>query len=110
MFKNFFKCKHPASMLRVERDHSTKKIDADFDEITYHLSCGLCYEKIDIKHAQMIGGVVAFLTRVPSGLVGSLTILFNDGSSMTYQTPEERDEALKKYPVQLVKKLRENHG
>jgi hypothetical protein len=49
----FFKCKHPAKYLSVQKNE-TKKLSDDgyFLEITYHLRC-ICGEKIDIKHSEL---------------------------------------------------------
>lgn len=58
-----FRCRHPAAALRVERDATTEPIDEEFTRITYHLICGNCGEKVEVKHAKLVGGVEGFLAR-----------------------------------------------
>lgn len=58
-----FKCQHPAKRLSVLKAQTVANIDADFDKVTYHLSCGACDEHIDVSYAAMIGGVEAFIAR-----------------------------------------------
>ncbi len=60
---NIFKCRHPANSLVVDKDATVKNIDEDFDEITYHLFCTDCNEKVEVGYAKMIGGVDAFIER-----------------------------------------------
>lgn len=50
----FFKCKHPANMLLVEKPLTFKKIDNDFNKITYHLRCMKCGDLIDISYIELI--------------------------------------------------------
>lgn len=59
----WFKCNHPAGALRVARPETVKRVDDDFNSVTYHLSCSRCGEHVDINYAQLIGGVEAFLAR-----------------------------------------------
>jgi hypothetical protein len=60
---NFFKCKHPADWLIVEKNQTVKPYDEDFEDVTIHLRCVKCSEKINISYAKMIGGVDAFIER-----------------------------------------------
>lgn len=66
---SLFKCKHPAHHLAVERKHTSKKVDADFLEVTYHLFCRSCGEKVTIVHAECIGGTKSFLSRKQAEVV-----------------------------------------
>lgn len=59
----FFKCKHPARWLGVQRDETRKRKDEDFDVVTYHLVCRRCGDTVELSYAKMIGGVDAFLKR-----------------------------------------------
>jgi len=58
-----FKCKHPAHKLVVLKDSTIKPKDDDFSIVTHHLYCQNCGKSVDIKYAQMIGGVKSFLDR-----------------------------------------------
>jgi hypothetical protein len=58
-----FRCQHPANRLSVRKAQTVANIDADFDRVTYHLSCGACGENIEVSYAAMIGGVGAFIAR-----------------------------------------------
>jgi hypothetical protein len=59
----FFKCKHPAARLVVERDSTVTQKDEDFNIIVHHLRCRECDEEVSITYAQLIGGVDAFMKR-----------------------------------------------
>lgn len=59
----FFKCKHPARWLGVQRDETREPIDADFERVVYHLCCRQCGEEVTLSYAKMIGGVDAFMAR-----------------------------------------------
>jgi len=59
----FFKCKHPAASLSVQRDETRNRVNADFEVVKYHLVCARCREQVDISYSRMIGGVDGFLSR-----------------------------------------------
>ena len=50
----FFKCKHPANRLHIQKDETRKRISNFFEEVTYHLYCTKCNEKIDIKYSKVL--------------------------------------------------------
>ena len=58
-----FRCKHPFHRLAVEKEHTVTPVDADFNDICYHLFCRACGQKLKLPHAEMIGGVKEFLKR-----------------------------------------------
>lgn len=47
----FFKCKHPAAYLAVQKNETVEKIDDDFKKVTYHLTCIKCREQVTINYA-----------------------------------------------------------
>ena len=59
----FFRCKHPFNRLDVRKGYTKENIDQDFDRIIMHFTCRACEKDLDIKYAEMIGGVKAFLAR-----------------------------------------------
>lgn len=63
----WFKCKHPADWLAVVKEHSTKTVDADFVQITYHLFCRKCNVDVNITHSKIRWGVDSFLSTTPGG-------------------------------------------
>lgn len=67
-----FLCNHPAKHLAVARDATVKDVDADFEEITYHLFCCRCGERIDIKYSNIKGDVRDFIKRGIKGEVSTL--------------------------------------
>ncbi len=60
---NFFKCKHPANYLVVEKDQTITPHDEDFDYVDYHFICMKCNKPVTIGYAKMVGGVEAFIER-----------------------------------------------
>jgi hypothetical protein len=51
----FFKCKHPAKWLYVEKDHTerdSRDYPGEFTQITYHLYCLKCGEKVNISYSK----------------------------------------------------------
>ena len=62
----FFKCKHPAEFLSVEKDSTKESDGVDFEYITHHLFCKKCKTKVDITYAKLIGGVSGYISRNPS--------------------------------------------
>ena len=69
----FFKCKHPADRLVVEKEQTIRPIvksvgfysdiDPDFEQVNYHLICRKCGQNVTISHAKTIHGVDAFLSK-----------------------------------------------
>ena len=59
----FFRCKHPASRLGVQKKETTTRLDDEFDVVTYHLVCRRCGETLELKYAKLIGGVESFLIK-----------------------------------------------
>ena len=59
----FRRCKHPAVFLHVDRHETTSRIDDYFIDVTYHLVCRSCGEKIKISYAKADGGVDASVER-----------------------------------------------
>ena len=59
----FWKCKHPAASLIVEKPQTTERKDADFEVVTYHLICNRCSAEVKVKHSRFVGGVLEFLKR-----------------------------------------------
>ena len=53
ILKAIFKCNHPAKFLYVEKEPTVKPVDEWFNHVTYHLFCGKCGEKVDIKYTQI---------------------------------------------------------
>lgn len=51
----FFKCKHPASSLFVEKDATVQDDPSSplYQHVTYHLFCLKCDEKVEIKFATL---------------------------------------------------------
>jgi hypothetical protein len=47
----------------LEKNQTVKPYDEDFEDVTIHLRCVKCSEKINISYAKMIGGVDAFIER-----------------------------------------------
>ena len=60
---SFFKCSHPASHLAVEKEHTVKSFNEDFEYVEYHFFCMKCDKPITIGYAKLIGGVDAFIER-----------------------------------------------
>jgi len=48
----FFRCRHPADLLIVEKEHTVEPLDADFDLIVYHCCCLGCGALVTIRHAK----------------------------------------------------------
>jgi len=67
-----FLCNHPAKHLAVARDATVKDVDADFEEITYHLFCRRCGTEVEIKHSNIKGTVGDFIKRGIEGEVSTL--------------------------------------
>ena len=59
----FFKCKHPASWLIINKPCTTEIIDKDFTQVTYHLLCRKCDKTVDIGCVELINGVDEFLSQ-----------------------------------------------
>lgn len=70
----FFKCKHPADKLVVDKEQtveSFKRIvangfyqtDEDFEKVTYNLFCLKCGEDVKITHAKTKYGIERFLKK-----------------------------------------------
>lgn len=50
----FFKCKHPANSLCVEKEATVSNTDDPlYQHVTYHLFCLKCDEKVEIKFARL---------------------------------------------------------
>lgn len=49
----FFKCKHPASGLCVNKDESRDCSVDGWEIVTYHLFCFACKEEVDVKYARI---------------------------------------------------------
>ena len=58
---SWFACKHPARSLFVDRDSSVMKRDEDFTDVTFHLVCFKCGEKVDIGYSMLTKTVPEFL-------------------------------------------------
>lgn len=63
MFRNLFRCSHPAKYLFVEKSPDLIQKDEDFNELTVYLKCLYCLEPVTIKALTCIGGVEAFYAR-----------------------------------------------
>lgn len=57
----WFKCKHPAERLVVEKKETIEQIDDDFDVITYNLQCGVCKTNIKVTYARLRNGISGFM-------------------------------------------------
>jgi phosphoserine aminotransferase len=60
---NLFKCKHPFKSLIVEKNHTIKQVDEDFNHINYYLMCSNCDTKLTLGWASLVGGVDAYIER-----------------------------------------------
>jgi hypothetical protein len=60
---SFLPCTHNYRWLVVEKEHTEKRIDDDFTEVTYHLHCQWCGNNLPLTHAKLNGGVEEFLRR-----------------------------------------------
>jgi len=59
---SWFKCKHPATDLIVDRlPNTVEQKDADFDRVTVHLYCARCRTKVDIRCSTFRNGADRFL-------------------------------------------------
>lgn len=64
MARGWFKCKHPFSAVRVEKQETEEPKDVFFDKVTYHLYCCKCGESLKLSYARLEVPVEDFLKRM----------------------------------------------
>lgn len=58
-----FLCRHKFSDLYIEKPQTIKYADEVFDHITYHIHCGCCGKKLEIKAATFRGGLENYMNK-----------------------------------------------
>ena len=60
-FLKWTKCSHPFGYLVVEKIHTIKPLDSEFDQVTYYFYCCRCRERMQNTFVHLPDGVSAFM-------------------------------------------------